>query len=258
MKLVRPSLVNRLRTKSGLWILIVLSVAFHGVLLSMPMPQWWLTAEKNEPRTEPEDILEESGAISLTTLPVVAAPEPEVTETEEPASPPEEIIPEIIEQAPLTEVSEDIPQEPEDTNEPEPTSLEPVPGEPTPDPADNEPESGVAFAFKDDFPHADGSETGCGSVSLENCRTVNGNSFNNIAKSLRKDLEAQNYTLNDITPEDDDRYENHIIFEIIDSTDPDAEIKYLNVLSEDFLSAFYIITPDILTREELINRTAET
>lgn len=257
MKLVKSDLVNRLRTNPGLWFLIVLSAVFHGVLLSMPMPQWWLTAEDPDPKQKPEDILEESGAISLTTLPVVATPEPEVTEPEEPAPPPESV-PEIIEQAPVTEVPEDIPQEPEDINEPEPVPSDPIPGEPTPDPADDEPESGVAFAFKDDFPHADGSEAGCGSVNLENCRTVNGTSFNNIATSLREDLEEQNYTLNDITPEDDDRYENHIIFEIIDPNDPDAEIKYLNVLSEDFLSAFYIITPDILTREELINRRAET
>ncbi|MEM6252733.1 MAG: hypothetical protein AAF821_07415 [Cyanobacteria bacterium P01_D01_bin.156] len=229
--------------------MVILSVALHGVLLLMPAPKWWSTAEEPEPK----DILEESGAISLTTLPSVTAPEPAVPEPEviEPAEP--VAASEVIQEPLLVELPEELPEIIENTEDfEELDDLEPTFEEETlPEPEDNGPEAGIAFVFNDDFPHIAGSASGCGSYGLENCRTVDDKNFSDAAKALKKDLEDQGYTLDDVTPEDDERYNNQTIFKINKPSDPNAEVKYLNVFGEGLASVFYLITPEIITRADL-------
>ena len=242
------------RPRRGLGLLVMVSVAFHGGLFLLPMPQWWLRSVEPEPK--PEVDVEQSGAIALTILPTIAQPEPVVPEpaptvTEQPP----------FTQAPLTQISDDLLEdiqeeiegEPEDLEE-EPEELEDdieeVPALP-PEDLDNNLEADLAFVFNDDFPHIEGAASGCGNYALENCRTVDGKNSSEVVTFLKQDLEAQGYKLEDVTPEDDDRYDNQKIFKMIDPNDPNAEVKYLNIFGEGLMGAFYVITSELIERQDL-------
>ncbi len=248
MALVRSSLVNRLPNIRGLSGLVVLSAVLHGGLLLLPLPQWW-SAD-----SEPDEVIEESGAIAITTLPVITKPEPKTIAPVEPVSPPA-----VLPPAPLTQVPEALP---EDTLE-ELESIDvpaDIPPENTEVPVENDnqlpldrqnsddPEAGVAIPFSDDFPHIMGATSGC--YGLEHCRTVAGQSFNNVARQIRQDLENKGYEL---TPYDNDDGDgaNHDIYEMRLLASPEADVQYLNIFGEGFAEAFYIITLKIITREEL-------
>ncbi len=256
MAFVKPHRATRFKIGPRLWFLIVVSLAFHGVLLSLPMPQWWLTAVKTKPK--PKEILEESGAIALTMLPVVSVPE--ASEPVEPNPPPE---PEVIEELPVQvpeAIVEEIAhiEEPENINDPESAPPEVLPDELPPTPPDYEPEAGIAFAFGDDFPHITDTTPGCGNHGLENCRTINGKNFSDIGRSFSEDFRSQGYKVEDITPEDSEEHNNQIIFKIYDPNNPNAEIKYLNIFGEGLNSAFYVLAPNIVTRADLDALSPET
>lgn len=232
------------------WHLVALSVIFHGVLVLFPMPQWWLNSDYS--KLEPGESLEESGAIALTTLPIVAAPEPEVTPPVIPAPPAqivEEPLPAELSPVEINEPAVDDEGEPE----PEPPPDEPPPEAPPPEPdtTNGEPEAGIAFEFRDGFPHIGEAQAGCNNYGLGNCRTVDAQNLREVARSLRQDLEAQGYSLKDVTPEDSEEHANHKIFEL--SFPGAGEVKYLNIFGADdqLTGAFYIITPTLITRQNL-------
>ena len=229
--------VRRLARRPGL--LILLSVVLHGALLLLPTPG----LQTVEP--EPEDPIEESGAIALTTLPTIAKPEPEPAVPVAPAPP-------DTPSAPLTEVPEVLPPEVfEDTSEVE--DLESPPDPPLdnnePEPQDTEPEAGIAVQFGADFPHLAGAKSGC--YGLDNCRIAEGQNYTDALRDISERLETQGYTLTPYTGNDDSDVRNHRIFEMRLPSEPDADVKYLNVYGEGLKTAIYIITPHIITQEDL-------
>ena len=148
--------------RRGWSILIGLSAVAHVGLLLLPMPQDWLTSQES---AEPvEVILEESGAIAITTLPIVAQPEPEVVAL---APPPPAAQIEVVEPPPLTDVPDDIVLA--DTLE-ETTELlddldidnpdEEAEEEPLAEESNDQPEAGIAVPFSDDFSHLSGPSQG--------------------------------------------------------------------------------------------------
>ena len=211
----------------------------HGGLLLLPAPQWWQTPL---PEPEPEPILEESGEVALTTLPKVAAPVTAPVAEPEPAAPVEPP-PERLPVQP--EIADAIESEPA---EPEPQDQEPEFDEQEPEPENSEPEAGFAVRFSDDFPHVTGATSGC--YGLDNCRTVDGQNFRDIAKALQQQLETQGYKL---TPYDngDSGGGNHRVYEMRSLSAPESAVKYLNIFGEGLTGAFYIITPALIDRQDM-------
>lgn len=223
-------------------ILIWLSVALHGALLMLPTPGF----KPTEP--EPEPPIEESGAIALTTLPTIVKPEPAV-----PVNP---VPPSVTPTAPLTQVPEVLPPEAlppetfEDTNEvDDPEPVPELPLQSDPDPADSGPEAGIAMQFGTNFPHLAGAKSGC--YGLDNCRIAEGQNYTDALREISEQLETQGYTLTPYTGNDDSDVRNHRIFEMRLPSEPNADVKYLNVFGEGLKTAIYIITPRIITQEDL-------
>lgn len=238
MKLVQP--LNRLRANGG--VLLGLSIALHGSLLLLPV-RWLSIAETTEPSLEPEE-LPESGAIALTTLPPIAQPAApaEPVEVAPPESLPEPEPPPLVQVPPAVAEIPQVVETPEREPEPEPDSQP----EPEPEPTNTEPEAGIAVRFSNDFPHVAGAASGC--FGLENCRTIAGETFRDVAKAIREGLEAKGYEL---TPEDngDESGGNHRIYRMI--SPPDNQVKYLNIFGEGLTGAFYLITSDPIKRGDL-------
>lgn len=263
MTLVKSGLTERLRSVRSL-ILIILSGVLHGGLLFLPMPQWWLRATDTDETLEPEleDVLEESGVIAITTLPVIAEPEAEIIAPVAPVPLPEETPPapltqvpdnvpnDIPPEAPLDELEdlEDLEELPDPVEEPDPEPPvekdEPLPPEPE---KSNEPEAGIAVPFNADFKHVDGATTGC--YGLENCLTVTGKSFKDVAREIRQQLENQGYELSPYD-NDDDNGANHDIYEMRPPDTPDM-VEYLNIFGDGLRDAFYVISPGLITKEDL-------
>lgn len=244
--LVKPSLSLRLPGVGGA--LVLLSVFLHGGLLLLPMPQWWSTPIESDP----EEVIEESGAIAITTLPIIPQPDippqPEVTVAPEPAPvelPPltqiPDNLPEIIEQQPIEDTLEEL-EEPEDIEQPiEPSDEDELDSE------NSEPEAGIAFQFGNDFPHLANSQAGC--YGLDNCRTAEGKNYIDAVQEIKTELEAQGYELTLYEGNDDSDVRNHRIFEM--RLPDETEVKYLNVFGEGLRTAIYMITPRIITQQEL-------
>lgn len=249
-----PSATPRLRScrqpNRGFRGLIFLGVAvLHGSLLLLPTPQWWQLSEESEVVAEPPAILEESGAISITTLPVVPQSLPEEPVPVEPVPPPDLSQPP---QTVLTQVPEILPEEVvEDPGEEENTPLDnKTVDQPEPDPEESEPEAGIAVQFDSDFPHLAGAVSGC--YGLENCRRAEGQNYTDALKEIGEGLETQGYELTPYTGNDDSDVRNHRIFEMRLPNDPDAGVKYLNVFGDGLKAAIYIITPNIITQADLL------
>ncbi len=260
----QPLLSKGLQNHKGLGLLIFLSVILHGGLLVLPMPQWWLRTAAPESVLDEE--LEQSGAIALTIVPPIANPEPEPIAPATDLEPIAPALPEapspVIEPPPLTQVPEeliaeipeelekdledDIQEEPE--QEPDPPLENIDDNQLDTDPANSDPEAGIATPFNDDFPHIAGAQSGC--YGLENCRIVDGQTFRDIAKAIRQDLEAKGYKL---IPYDnsDSGGGNHRIYEMRLLNEPDTEVNYLNIFGEGLTGAFYVITPQLIEREDL-------
>lgn len=247
-------MVARLQTDQGLGIVVAISVVLHGGLLLLPMPQWW----QRSVEPEPEIVIEESDAIAITTLPVVATPVPadmipaDIVPVEE--SPP--VLPAVA-PPPLTQMPETVPEvradaeNLEDLEEPD-TESPPDnnnPEQQEPDPENSEPEAGIAVQFQSDFPHLAGAESGC--YGLENCRRVEGTNYLDALNTISKGLEAQGYELTPYDENDDSDVRNHKIYRMRLLNDPDAAVKYLNVFGDGLKAAIYIITPRIITQVEL-------
>ena len=211
----------------------------------LPMPQWG--SRSADP--EPEIVTEESGAIALTTLPVL----PEV-----PAVVPAEPLPAAVEPPPPVQVPANIPEidisvidntvlEDEPADDPV-EQADPIENEEV-DPQTSEPEAGIAFQFSNDFPHLAGSQAGC--YGLENCRTAEGQNYVDAVQEIRDNLEAQGYVLTRYAGNDDSDVRNHRIYEMRLPNNPETEVKYLNVFGEGLKTAIYIITIRIVTQDEL-------
>ena len=228
---------------------MLLSITLHGVLLLLPMPQWW----SRPAESEPEIVIEQSGAISLTTLPVI--PQPESPPAPETAAQPKVNEPPVITQMPenVTAVDnrlvedtvadlEDEPDSPveEDMDVAEEEDIDSPP---------REPEAGIAFQFSSDFPHLTGSQAGC--FGLENCRVAEGQNYIDALQEIRDNLETQGYVLTLYEGNDDSDVRNHRIYEMSLPSAPDDEVKYLNVFGDGLRTAIYIITSRIVTQEEL-------
>ena len=239
---VHPAVKKPLRR--GWSILIGLSAIAHVGLLLLPMPQGWLTSQ--EPEDSPDVILEESGAIAITTLPIVAQPE-----VVAPAPPPPPAPPVLSEPPPLTEIPDDIVLA--DTLEEATEPLDDLdidgPEEEEEPPAEENndlPEAGIAVPFSDDFSHLAGAQAGC--YGLNNCLRVEGQNFRDISKEISQRLENQGYVLT-IHDNGDTSGGNHRIYEM--RSQEQSEVKYLNIFGEGLTGGFYMITPDIITKEDL-------
>ncbi|MEL6231986.1 MAG: hypothetical protein AAFR24_18940 [Cyanobacteria bacterium J06627_3] len=243
----KPLLKPRRQPNRGFRGLIFFGVAvLHGGLLLLPTPQWWRPSEDPDVVVEPPVILEESGAIAITTLPVVPQPLPEETVPVEPAPLPELSQPS---ETVLTQVPETLPEdvEPEQPDENLPENK--TDNQPEPEPEDNEPEAGIAMQFDADFPHLAGAVSGC--YGLENCRRAEGQNYTEALQEIGEGLEAQGYELTPYDDNDDSDVRNHRIFEMRLPGDPDAGVKYLNVFGDGLKAAIYIITPNIITQADL-------
>ncbi|MEO0396418.1 MAG: hypothetical protein AAF243_10605 [Cyanobacteria bacterium P01_A01_bin.137] len=248
--LAKPLLQPHRQSKRGFRGLIFFGVlVFHGGVLLLPTPQWWRPSETPEAEAEPPAILEESGAIAITTLPVVPQPVPEDIAPAEPAPPPELSQPP---QTVLTQVPETLPEQTvEDPEEPEENLPEnKTDDRPDPEgPEESEPEAGIAIQFDADFPHLAGAVSGC--YGLENCRRAEGQNYTDALREISEGLETQGYELTPYDGNDDSDVRNHRIFEMRLPSDPGAGVKYLNVFGDGLKAAIYIITPNIITQADL-------
>ena len=257
---VKSAPTRGLKSNYGLRTLVGISLALHGALLLLPMPQEWL---RSAPEPEDLELVEESGAIALTTLPVVTQPLPEKAPV--PVAPsvlevapiPPPITSALPPQAPLTQIPDELPEQLENVEEIELLDDEPAPEPPpeeeleqTESPLEtSEPEAGIAVQFSSDFPHITGSESGC--YGLENCRRAEGENYTDALKTLSQQLEAQGYELTPYDDNDDSDVRNHRVYEMRLPNDPDAEVNYLNVLGDGLKAAIYIITPHLITQADL-------
>ncbi|MEO0432682.1 MAG: hypothetical protein AAF151_13420 [Cyanobacteria bacterium J06656_5] len=247
----KPLLKSRRQPNRGFKGLVVFGVAvFHGGLLLLPTPQWWQPSEEPEAEAEPPVVLEESGAIAITTLPVVPQPVPEeeIAPVEpaplpELSQPPQTILTQVPDTLPEETVKE--PEQPEENLPENKTDDRPDPEEPEA----SEPEAGIAIQFDSDFPHVAGAVSGC--YGLENCRRAEGQNYTDTLREISEGLEAQGYELTPYDDNDDSDVRNHRIFEMRLPSDPDAEVKYLNVFGDGLKAAIYIITPNIITQADL-------
>ncbi|WP_031294525.1 hypothetical protein [Leptolyngbya sp. Heron Island J] len=245
--------MNRLPALGGLGGLVFLSAVLHGALLLLPLPQWSSTLV--EP--EPEEAIEQSGAIAITTLPVVVPP---VTQLEPETTPPPAPTSEVIEPPPLTQVPDNLPdidefivEEPldelDDIDDIEQPPFAPSDDENELDPQDSEPEAGIAVQFSHNFPHIPGAQAGC--YGLQNCRIAEGQNYIDASRTIIDELTAQGYELQLYEGNDDSDVRNHRIYEMRSSTNTEAEVKYLNLFGEGLKTVIYLVTPRLITQAEL-------
>jgi len=238
----------RLCLRPWLW----LALALHGVFLLLPMP------------SDPPPVIEvpEDESVSLTPLPTTTrlsqpSPSPQVraspTPTPSPVvrpSPSPAIAPPPVQQpaaiapppstpaaSPNPTPAPPPPPSPDTTASPPPeaTLLPPVP--PVPDP--DVPETAWA-----NFPHPEGSTT-CDEV--ENCWVSPESRWRSLVESFEQTLQAQGYTLNDVT----EQYLSTITGRRIYAVEKDGETQYfLNVIST-LQGTRYINSDEPLSESEL-------
>lgn len=259
MALAKRALAKSSRFNLGwrMGTLVVLSMVFHGGLLLLPIPQSWLKS----PEPEPDEIVTETEAISVTTLPTIVPPppveDPEPTVEPLPAAPPAptiapsitQVLDEILEEEFEELTPEPLEEELEDDLPDQTPPLEPdsQPEQTMPD----EPEAGVVSIFAVDFPHIAEAAQGC--HGYQNCYTASGD-YRQASNTIRESLVAQGYTIEDHDPTAFD-LNNHRIYRL---QHPDQEgVRYLNIFFDGNNQYQYMITEREIDLDELKKLAAE-
>ncbi|MDB9526852.1 hypothetical protein PN498_12705 [Oscillatoria sp. CS-180] len=238
-----------------------LSVISHGLLLTVPLPKAEekeaipIAESSEQPRTEDVTVVilpeqpEESAAKE-------AASEDSVTRSPEPPSVDNLLQNSVISGTGFPEAAEPQPEldntvfpPAEDTPAQEDPVLEDVPTEESPTPAYGDPVSGSEGplrGYSSDFPHVEGSVTGC--FGLSDCRRVSSAvSYRSVGRSIVSGLEDQGYSV-DLRDDLEDTGRN--VYELI-HPDEGGTVKYLIVFSDVDGSAVYVMSNEILTLGDL-------
>ncbi|MGB3200031.1 MAG: hypothetical protein WBA99_03960 [Nodosilinea sp.] len=183
--------------KSRSWLgslCVVVSLVAHGAVLVVAMP---------DSSTEPEAIAEEPlDEVAVTVLPKApTAPEPAPTATAPPTA--VNVVPPrpVPVQQPMAQPQRPVPQAqaavtPAAPPPAPPAAIAPEPAF-TPPPAAAEPEPPALYA---NFPHLDGAQAAC--EGLADCwRSPVSSSWRGAANDLKERLEAQGFTLSNVTGE---------------------------------------------------------
>ncbi len=235
--------------------IVTLSAIAHSVILWLPMP------ENDSPGTalpslDPEStemavvILPEQAAVE--TLPPETANSPLAPSPESPLAPasepatllPTDVIPQPV--SPQLEVSAPVPPPtPVESLNPSIKDLPVDDGDVTPAFTQPVPD-GPLLSYGDHFPHVAGAVSGC--FGLSECRQVRtGERYHTVARSLIVGLEDQGYG---VKLRDDLEGNGRHVYEI---TAPDSQTanQYLLVFSGADGSAIYVMSPQIMTLDEL-------
>ena len=179
-------------------------------------------------------------------IPQPTAPKPAAPIAPPPSSKPALLPTDVIpESAPPPPTSQPLPAQ---STEPAPRPPDELPiadGAPTPA-FSPPPEDGPLTRYGDRFPHFEGAVGGC--FGLSECRQVSGvGSYRTVARSLIAGLENQGYRVN---PRDDLEDTGRNVYELM-PPGGDATRQFLMVFSGADGSAIYVMSPEILTLEEL-------
>lgn len=186
--------------------------------------------------------------------PTPPAPEPPAGSATAPLPPPQadstpllptDVIPEPIPQTPERPASDAAQPRPEAPSEPANDELPVDDGQSTPPftPSTNE---GPLLSYGDRFPHAVGSVGGC--FGLSECRQVTGaGSYRAVARSLIAGLEDQGYA---VRLRDDLEDTGRNVYELTPPTGG-ASNQFLMVFSGDDGSAIYVMSPEVMTLDDL-------
>lgn len=234
---------------------VALSAVAHGVILWMPMPEVQPPSPPTAAEPEPEDM--SVVVLSDQETPPVPAPQPSRSPAPEPAPAiapppakettllPTDVIPEAsLPPAPL-------PSQPAAPTPPAPDDLPIAEGDATPalpPPAS----TGPLIEYGDRFPHFDGAVGGC--FGLSECRQVSdiGN-YRTVARSLIAGLEDQGYT---VELRDDLEDTGRNVYELIPPGNGSTR-QFLLVFSNTDGSAIYVMSPDVMTLDELKSLSAQ-
>ena len=227
-------------------LVVVLSAVAHSLVLWMPMPATRQPAAPSTAESEPADL-------SVVVLPQSEAPSaPPPPEPPQPPAPPS-AAPIAPPPAPALLPTDVIPESP--------PPAPPAPAAPTAAPPPDDlpiadgaaesafvppPNDGPLSSYGDRFPHFEGAVGGC--FGLSECRQVSGvGSYRTVARSLIAGLESQGYR---VKLRDDLEDTGRNVYEL---TPPgnDPPQQFLMVFSGTDGSAIYVMSPEIMTLEEL-------
>lgn len=190
--LSRPDSKPQGRSRSWLGVMCAIaSLAAHGALLALVLPDSTPDAPPVENLAEtsplPDDV-----AVTVLPKPAVDPPPAEIPVT--PVAPAPAAVPQVAPQAP----TEPLPTvQPESPPEPVTAVPEPAPFTPPEPPTPPEPAPPAPYA---DFPHLEGAQAACEGVA--DCwRSPVSSSWRGAAGDLQARLEAQGYTVSNITGE---------------------------------------------------------
>lgn len=214
-------------------LLLLTSLAAHGVLLKLPLP----------PQAETPAPAEPESTLSVVTLPKPAAPAS--TDVAPGDVAPAQALPPAEGHPPVspTNVTDAAPSVlPETATSPQTVTVDPEGTLPeTPPSAVTPPPPQVA-----PFPHLEGAIAG-GCASSYGCYTVPGESnFRNVSSQLRTQLESQGYEVTSLRDLYDDP--GREVYRLVDA---EGNQRYLLVFSTDVQEAVYVVADEILTLDEL-------
>ncbi|MBD2103416.1 hypothetical protein [Leptolyngbya sp. FACHB-261] len=210
--------------------LLLLSLGFHGILLSLPIP----SPEPKLPDPGPETVgVRELPREQPPEQPKVVQPRNTASISSKPqaspprllASPPQSVLP----------IPAPSPQPPTPTVKASPkATISPAPSV-TPSPSTSVPVS--AFA---DFPHVSGVQSGC--EGLGNCWQAEGMRLTSVSRNLQESLEAQRYEVQLVNDDAGIR-----VYELSKR----GEKRYLSLFSTPERGTLYVLAAQPLTSENL-------
>ena len=215
----------------------IASLAAHGALLAVVVPR------SNQAPLPAEDLAETSpplGDVSVTVLPSPAPPPAVVPVPPAPAAP----------AAPVTQAAPQAPTAPLPTVQPQ---VPPQPAAPAPEPAPFTPPEPAAApeppppALYADFPHLEGAQAAC--EGLADCwRSPVSSSWRGAAGDLQARLEAQGYTVSNVTGEVLSIDSGVLVYAV---TKPGEADYYLNFVSVDN-DVLYTMTAIPMTEAQVV------
>lgn len=238
---------------------VALSAVAHGVILWLPMPEVHPPSSPTAAEPEPEDmsVVVLSRPASRQEPPPAPASQPSRSPSPKPApaiTPPPALEPTLLPTDVIPESSSAPAPRPSQPKAPAPAIPDELPiadGEATP--AFPSPASaGPLIEYGDRFPHFDGAVGGC--FGLSECRQVSdiGN-YRTVARSLISGLEDQGYT---VELRDDLEDTGRNVYELTPPGNGSTR-QFLLVFSNTDGSAIYVMSPDVMTLDELKSLSAQ-
>jgi hypothetical protein len=240
---------------------VTLSAIAHSAIFWVPMPQPQATESVTADTPGPDESAT-NDEIDVVMLPQSEPPPPPpASTTEAPPSPPSQraaspapapLLPTdvIVEPVAPPPTAADLPPQPSD-----PPPVEDLPvanGNQTPFFAPPT-HDGPLLSYGEQFPHFEGATSGC--LGLGECRQVTGvGTYREVADSLIAGLENQGYGV-DLRDELEDTGRN--VYELTPPGDGAAKQFLLVFQGEELGSAIYVMSPEIMTLDELKSLAAQ-